>query len=55
MTIDNLLECYRDVFAMSEVEKGECFERLMKNFLLTYPVYRGKISEVWRWKDSPLP
>ena len=54
MTIDNLLECYRDVFAMSEVEKGERFERLMKNFLLTYPVYRGKISEVWRWKDFPF-
>ena len=46
MTIDELLETYRDVFAMTELEKGERFERLMKNFLLTYPV--------WRWKDFPF-
>ena len=41
MTIDELLETYRDVFAMTELEKGERFERLMKNFLVTYPVWRG--------------
>lgn len=54
MTIDELLETYREVFAMTEVEKGERFERLMKNFLLTYPVWRGKISAAWRWKDFPF-
>ena len=53
MTIDELLETYRDVFAMTAVEKGERFERLMRNFLLTYPVWRGTVSEVWRWKDFP--
>ncbi len=52
MTIDELLESY-EIFAMSEIEKGERFERLMKNFLLTYPVWRGKIVDVWRWKDFP--
>ena len=54
MTIDELLKDYREVFALSDVEKGEHFERLMKNFLLTYPVWRGKISDVWRWKDFPF-
>ena len=53
MTIDELLDTYREVFAMTEVEKGERFERLMRNFLLTYPVYRGKISDVWCWKNFP--
>ena len=53
MTIDELLASY-EIFAMSEFEKGERFERLMKNFLLTYPIWRGKISDVWRWKDFPF-
>ena len=52
MTIDELLDSY-EIFAMSDVEKGERFERLMKNFLLTYPVWREKIADVWRWKDFP--
>ena len=53
MTIDGLLDTY-EIFAMSEVEKGERFERLMRNFLLTYPVWRGIVSNVWRWKDFPF-
>ena len=52
-TIDELLKNYREVFCMSEKEKGECFERLMKNFLLTYAPYRGKFSNVWLWKNFP--
>ena len=51
MTIDELLKNYREVFCMSEVEKGEHFERLMKNFLLTYAPYRGKIKSAWQWKN----
>lgn len=53
MTIDELLENYRNVFCLSEVEKGIYFERLMKNFLLTCPTYRGKFSDVWLWKNFP--
>ena len=53
MTIDELLTNYREVFALSEREKGENFERLMRNFLLTYSVYRGKFSDVWLWKNFP--
>ena len=52
-TIDELLKNYREIFCMSEVEKGEHFERLMKNFLLTCPVYRGKFKNVWLWKNFP--
>ena len=37
MTSDELLETYRDVFAMTELEKGERFERLMKNFFGNVP------------------
>lgn len=53
MTISELLQSYREVFAMSESEKGDRFERLMQNFLLTYPVWRGTVSEVWRWRNFP--
>ncbi len=53
MTIDELLASY-ELFAMNDVEKGERFERLMRNFMLTYPAWRGKISEAWLWKDFPF-
>ena len=53
MTIDELLTKYRAA-ADSEIEKGAKFERLMKNFLLTYPVYDGIIDKVWLWKDFPF-
>ena len=48
MTIEKLLENYQrlDVY-----ERGKKFERLMKNFLLTYPVYLGKISKVYLWNE----
>ncbi|MBQ9486310.1 MAG: DEAD/DEAH box helicase, partial [Selenomonadaceae bacterium] len=53
MTIDDLLQNYREVYALTEREKGARFERLMKNFLRTYSIYRGKFSDVWLWKDFP--
>ena len=53
MTIDELLTNYRSS-AESEVDKGAKFERLMKNFLLTYPVYDGIIDKVWLWKEFPF-
>lgn len=53
MTIDELLINYRDE-NISEHERGAKFERLMKNFLLTYPVYRGMFSDVWLWNDFPF-
>lgn len=50
MTIDELLDNYRAP-DISEREKGDKFERLMKNFLLTYPHYLGKIKSVTLWKN----
>ena len=46
MTFEKILEHYRK-FATSEVDKGAKFERLMKNFLLTYQVYKGVFEKVW--------
>ena len=53
MTIDELLINYREE-NFSERDKGMKFERLMKNFLLTCPVYRGKFSDVWLWNEFPF-
>ncbi|MBR0261003.1 MAG: DEAD/DEAH box helicase, partial [Selenomonadaceae bacterium] len=53
MTIDELLIKYRDE-NISERDKGAKFERLMKNFLMTNPVYRGKFSDVWLWNEFPF-
>ena len=52
MTIDELLIKYRALD--SKVDCGKAFERLMKNFLLTYPEYQGKFSNVWLWNDFPF-
>ena len=52
MTFEKILELYRK-FATSESDKGTKFERLMKNFLLTYQVYKGVFEKVWLWKDFP--
>ena len=52
MTIDELLTKYRTLD--SKVDCGKAFERLMKNFLLTYPEYQGKFSDVWLWNDFPF-
>ena len=51
MTIDELLESYRK---LDIPERGAKFERLMKNFMLTYPVWRGKFSDVWLWREFPF-
>ena len=53
MTIEELLEKYRAA-EISERDKGAKFERLMKNFVLTDPAYRGKFSDVWLWNEFPF-
>ena len=53
MTFNELLDKYRDI-SFSEHDKGSRFEALMKNFLLTYPEYREKFSNVWLWNDFPF-
>ena len=53
MTFNELLNKYRAI-SFSEHDKGSRFEVLMKNFLLTYPEYREKFSNVWLWNDFPF-
>ena len=53
MTFNELLDKYRTI-SFSEHDKGSRFEALMKNFLLTYPEYREKFSNVWLWNDFPF-
>lgn len=53
VTVDKLLERYRSS-ELSERDKSTKFERLMKNFLRTYPAYRGKFSDVWLWNEFPF-
>ena len=50
MTFNELLDKYRAI-SLSERDKGAKFERLMKNFLLTYPEYRGQFSKVYLWNE----
>lgn len=39
--------------ALSEVDKGTKFERLMKAFLTTDPVYAEQFKDVWLWGEWP--
>lgn len=51
-TIHNILDqLKRDVWSQREV--GNRFERLIKAYLLTDPLYQEKYSDVWLWSDWP--
>lgn len=49
---DAILEKYRKI-SFSEKDKGTRFERLMKNFMMSYETYRGKFEHVWLWSEFP--
>lgn len=51
-TIHDILDELRSS-SLSEVEKGGKFERLMKAFLTTDPVYAEQFSRVWLWSEWP--
>ncbi|KRE76610.1 DEAD/DEAH box helicase [Arthrobacter sp. Soil763] len=51
-TVYNVLDQLRDS-ALSKVDQGTRFERLMKAFLTTDPVYADQFSEVWLWSEWP--
>ena len=51
-TIYELLDELR-ASAISEVDKGSKFERLMKASLLTDPVYAEQFKDVWLWGEWP--
>ncbi len=52
VTIDSVLDELRAV-STSEADKGDRFERLMKAYLTTDPVYAEQFSDVWRWQEWP--
>src|SRR6185312_5244943 len=51
-TIHDVLDGLRDS-ALSEADKGVKFERLVKSFLTTDPVYAEQFSYVWLWGEWP--
>ncbi len=40
-------------FSSSNREKGDLFERLIKSYLETDPIYVSRFSHVWMWNDWP--
>ncbi|MDR1110887.1 MAG: DEAD/DEAH box helicase family protein [Deltaproteobacteria bacterium] len=53
MDFQDILRKYR-AEAFSQRDKGDHFERLMANFLRTYPPYEGEFAKIWLWKDCPF-
>ncbi|MDR0550344.1 MAG: DEAD/DEAH box helicase family protein [Deltaproteobacteria bacterium] len=53
MNLREILDKYR-IESLSEREKGYRFEKLMANFLMTYPVYDGVLGQVCLWREWPL-
>lgn len=52
ITVYNMLDHLR-ASALSKAEQGSRFERLMKAFLTTDPVYADQFSQVWLWSEWP--
>ncbi|MGB7201460.1 MAG: type ISP restriction/modification enzyme [Pyrinomonadaceae bacterium] len=53
MTFDTLLDKYRKE-SLTERAKGDKFERLMKAYLLTDPIYSNTLEKVWLWTEFPF-
>ena len=51
-SFDQIIQKYRDE-SYSERNKGDRFEKLMKAYLLTKPVYKSVLSDVWLWSEFP--
>lgn len=47
-----VLQKYQKI-SFSQRDKGERFERLMKAYLLTDPLYANKFKKVWLWNEFP--
>jgi len=52
MEFHTILDKHRKL-SFSERDKGSRFERLMRGYLLTNPMYENKFEEVWLWKEFP--
>jgi predicted helicase len=45
--------CNHRELSFSEKDKGTRFERLMKGYLLTNPIYENKFENIWLWNEFP--
>ena len=45
-------EFYKSLDPKSDV-KGRQFEKFVKWFLKTDPVWKSQVKEIWLWKDHP--
>ena len=52
MKFQTILNKHREL-SFSEKDKGARFERLMKGYLLTNPIYENKFEKVWLWNEFP--
>lgn len=52
MNFSTVIEKYRKQ-AFSEADKGKRFERLIKAYFLTEPIYKTEIKTVWLWDEFP--
>ena len=52
MTFEEIINKYRKN-SVSERNKGDKFERLMRAYLLTKPIYKNLLSDVWLWSEFP--
>lgn len=52
LTIHEILEEFAEA-ARTNRDKGDLFERLIKNYLLTDPQYADRLSDVWQWSEWP--
>ncbi|MDR1870356.1 MAG: DEAD/DEAH box helicase family protein [Deltaproteobacteria bacterium] len=53
MTFHDILLKYQSQ-SLSQSEQGTYFEKLMANFLKTYPVYEQKFKTIWLWNSFPF-
>lgn len=51
-TFQDILKGFRQG-SISEREKGGKFERLMKGYLLSSPLYSNTLKKVWMWNEFP--
>src|SRR5450759_1916329 len=52
MKFQTILNKHREL-SFSETDKGARFERLMKGYLLTSPIYENEFEKVWLWNEFP--
>ena len=50
--LDDVLAAFRE-FSGSNAERGNLFERLIKRYFETDPMYKAQFAQVWLWSEWP--